>query len=109
MGNEPRVVGPDNDHRPVCSYIPTGGGATCGTPATVHLWVARSPSGGVRLAACDPHAPIARATGPVVQEHPYQGLCDLPGTVWSRELNQCVIDDSGVEPALAGAAQGAPA
>ncbi len=98
----PGVGGPTSDHRAVCAYtgsVPDGP-TVCNAAATRHLMVQSPAWGVVGLLACDAHLRIARAAGIVLGEHEFMGLCGLPGTAWTDE--RCVIDDSGLEPALAG-------
>lgn len=48
---------------------------------------------------CEIHRPMARATGTVLGDHPLSWACELPGSIWVPERDECVLDDSGVEPA----------
>lgn len=98
----PGVGRPSDDHRAACQYTGlTADGPACGEPATVHILTVATGWGRVALASCDRHAPIARAAGLYEAEHPHRGVCGLPAALWADE--GCVIDDSGVEPALTGA------
>lgn len=93
----PWVGEPCSDqHTGRCAYAPHPGLPMCGQPATVHLRVTDHVHGLVELAACDRHAPIARAAAPVDAEHPHEWVCGLPGTVWVMPDNRCAIDDTGV-------------
>lgn len=97
----PGVGGPSDEHRAVCEY--TGlveDGPACGEPATVHILTVATGWGRVALASCDRHAGIARRAGLYEAEHPHRSVCGLPGTIWTDE--ECILDDSGVEPVLAG-------
>jgi hypothetical protein len=94
----PPTVGPESDeYRAVCVFAPMPGEPQCSEPATRHLRVDDEGAyGEVALAACDSHVPIARATGRLIQEHVYEGVCGFPATIWHEVLNVCVLDDSGV-------------
>lgn len=95
----PGVGGPSDEYRAVCEY--TGlvvDGPACGEPAAVHILTVATGWGRVALTSCDRHAGVARRAGLYEAEHPHQGLCGLPGVVWTDD--GCVIDDSGVEPEL---------
>ena len=95
---------PSDDYRAACRFTgPTSHGPPCGAPAVVHVRVLAADWGDVALEACDDHAEIARRAGRRVGEHQHAGFCGLPGTVWTDD--ECVIDDSGVEPELVGAAE----
>lgn len=102
----PRVGTPSDEHRTVCLYSFRPGDPQCGKPATLHVMVdsdvPTADDGRVSLPTCDEHAPIARAAGRFVAEHPHAGVCGLPGSVWLPDANVCVIDDSGVEPTRSG-------
>lgn len=97
----PGVGRPSDDHRAACQYTGlTEDGPPCGEPATVHVMTAAWGWGTVSLASCDRHAGIARRAGAYRAEHPHRGVCGLPAALWTDE--ECVIDDSGVEPEPAG-------
>lgn len=97
----PRVGPPADDHRAVCEFSATRGAPKCGAAATVHVCTTSPEWGTVALATCDEHVDIARRAGHQEAEHPHRGLCGIAGTLWTDE--QCVLDDSGVEPELVGA------
>jgi hypothetical protein len=95
---KPRVGTPSIDHRAVCHYSTRPGAPQCNAPATVHLLVHDADGYGmVGLGSCDIHAPIARTTGLLLDEHKHKGVCGLPGTLWNGDLKCCVLDDSGQE------------
>lgn len=98
--NVPRVGLPSTDYRAVCQYSHQPGAPECTNEATVHVATEDAHYGFVCLASCNEHAPIARASGRYVMEHTFEGVCGLPGTLWNEQLNRCVLDDSGEEPAL---------
>lgn len=103
---EPWVGEPSSEHRAVCVYAPTPADPTCGEPAAVHVMVDSAGWGPVALSSCDAHRSIARASGTPIDEHLHVGFCGLPGALWMYPpISACVIDDSGVEPALSGAAE----
>ncbi|MFY1669507.1 hypothetical protein ACN27G_06065 [Plantactinospora sp. WMMB334] len=90
-------VGPEStEHRGVCLYAPNPGESICAVDATRHVLVDSPTYGPVGLASCGDHVAIARATGRVLGEHPFAGVCGLPSTRWSTE--GCDLDASGVEP-----------
>lgn len=81
--NEPRIGGPSMEHRPVCGFALTETSPPCTSDATVHLMMEAASWPPIGLASCDDHLPVARASGTVLGEHPYDpGLCGMPGTVW---------------------------
>lgn len=92
------------EYRAVCVYSRRPGAPKCGAVAAVHVLVNDGTYGVVALASCETHAPLARATAPLVAEHVYEGVCGFPGTLWDDLSNRCVIDESGEEPLLAFAA-----
>lgn len=85
-----------------CSYSGIQeGDATCGEPATIHLITDRPsdhPDGGLAsLPTCDGHADIARRAARIVAEHPHQGHCGQPATIWDEASNTCAPAPSTVE------------
>lgn len=99
-------VGEESDeHRAVCVYSARPGQPPCGAPAIVHVQSIAPRYGYVVLASCAAHAPIARSAGQFVMEHRYEGVCGFPSTIWDDTANRCVLDATGEEPALRGAAQ----
>lgn len=96
----PTVGAPSDEYRAVCVYSHRPDTAQCGDPATRHIRTVDATWGEVALAACDRHAPIARAAGLFVAEHEHAGVCGFPATVWLDAENVCAIDDSGQEPEL---------
>ena len=100
MTNEvPRVGTESDEYRAVCVYSLRPGEPQCGRPAVVHVRTRDSHYGEVVLATCTEHLPIARAAGEFLQEHQYEGWCGFPASLWNAELNVCLVDDTGVEPA----------
>lgn len=97
-------VGPaSSEYRAVCAHTgPTINGPVCGRPVAIHVLTVDSFHGAVALASCEMHADVARRAGRYEDEHPHQGVCGLPGTVWADGC--CEIDDSGTEPVLMGIA-----
>jgi hypothetical protein len=91
---EPRVGEPSIEYRAVCAFSPRPGMPSCGQPATLHVCSKSTEYGAVGLETCDVHAPIARAAGEHLGEHPAGLYCGLPGTLWTDA--ECVLDDSGV-------------
>lgn len=49
----------------------------------------------VSMACCAEHASIAREVGHYAGEHPFDGVCGLPGTLFDFDNDCCTIDDSG--------------
>lgn len=94
-------VGPESTdgHRGLCAYSPNPGDPQCETPAAVHLMVDTGRYGVVALQSCVAHAGIARSSADVLMEHPYEGACWFPNSLWNQAANVCVIDDSGQERA----------
>lgn len=97
----PRVGAPSDDHRAVCQFGLRPGSPRCAKPATRHVVVAHPEDGGyvAGLSACDEHHAIARAAAEVRGDHAHGMWCDLPGTVWLPDSDECVPDESGQEPA----------
>jgi hypothetical protein len=96
-------VGPelDDEHRAICMYTGSRPGELeCLQSAVVHIIGTDGQfEGYIGLQACQRHADMARAApGSFVMEHPFDGECGLPGTIWNFDENRCVLDDSGVEP-----------
>jgi hypothetical protein len=87
---------------PLCQTTSPLTGVPCGQRATQHLLLWMGPLAGWRmLHACDMDTRMVLVSGlPVQQWHVFADCCGMPGTNWDRELNRCVIDASGVEPAL---------
>lgn len=89
----PRVGPASTETRPVCVYSRLPGDPVCGEPATRHVLVHAHPDGydpgPVSLAACDVHAPIARAAGHLIAEHGYAAACSRPDAVWLPKSNMC--------------------
>lgn len=96
---KPYLSGPIEDYIARCTYgIPEGDPNRCTNRATRHLALLAADLVELHsIAACDEHVGIARRLcgERFVQEHAYEGLCGLPGTLWSFDLNECVLDDSG--------------
>lgn len=94
------------DRTAVCTFAiaETDPRPRCTNPATRHVALLAADLVSLHtIAACDEHVETARdAAGEhFVQEHTHQGWCDLPGSLWSFDLNACVLDDSGVSLAAA--------
>lgn len=99
--DRPRVgAAAADDGDPECAFSPEPGAPKCTNLATMHLRVEDKHYGVVGLPTCQRHYPIAVAAGRLLQEHAYEGWCGFPASVWSIELNVCLMDDTGVEPAL---------
>jgi len=94
----PRLGPEDTEPRAICGYADDEQAPRCQAPAEIHLWVLMPDGYETMLAACLRHYPIARLVGTVIDRHRHWGVCGLPGTVWSFDLQQCVLDDSGQEP-----------
>lgn len=92
----PWVGPPSDEYRAVCVYAEEPGATQCSAPATLHVKVDDPGYGTAALSTCDQHAPIARGAGQFIEEHTYEGFCDIAGSIWVD--NQCVLDVSGVEP-----------
>lgn len=93
-------VGPASDeYRAVCVYSDVPGDPQCDRPAVRHVRVVCDEYGEVMLASCSVHLSNARTAGRFVQEHDFEGVCGFPSTLWVTELNICVLDASGEEPA----------
>lgn len=87
-------VGPASDeYRAVCAHSHGPDYPQCERPASLHIKVEDGRYGVVALASCDVHLGIARNAARVLADHPYEGFCGLPGTLWHPE-NRCVLDDS---------------
>jgi hypothetical protein len=84
---------PSDEYRAVCVYSDRPGAPKCGSPATRHVAVEDAHYGAVALATCSTHLPAAKAAGPVMGEHDFEGFCGFPGSLWSSE--RCVLDGSG--------------
>jgi hypothetical protein len=59
-----------------CAFSATITTPHCGQPSTVHIAVDAPGWGTIAFASCDDHAPIARACGELLGEHPYRAECD---------------------------------
>lgn len=92
----PYVGSESIEHRAVCLYAPAPGDSDCYAPATDHVLVDSPQYGPVGLASCGDHVEIARASAPVLGEHPFAGVCGMPSTVWFAD--GCALDVSGVDP-----------
>lgn len=102
----PRLGPEDTEPRAICGYSLKPGEPRCPNPAEVHLCIEVDTDDDQHLiATCLEHFQIAKAVGIVVDRHKHQGVCGLPGTLWSFDLLRCVIDDSGQEPVLAACAE----
>lgn len=100
----PRLGPEDTEPRAICGYADDENAPRCQDTAEVHLFVRMADGFETMLAACLRHLPVARLVGTVMDWHRHWGVCGLPGTVWSFELKQCVLDDSGQEPEPAASA-----
>ena len=95
MSSEPWIGDEMADHPGRCIYSldefdPNS--SVCGAPATVHVCSESAMYGEVSLSTCDRHAPIARAAGRLVGEHPFGDGCRAHST-WFR-LDGCVPAES---------------
>ncbi|MGH6657592.1 MAG: hypothetical protein ACRDVE_20595 [Actinocrinis sp.] len=97
----PRLGPEDTDIRGICGYALAPDAPRCQRPAEIHLCSQHPEGFPVQIASCLEHFENAKAAAPVIDTHPYQGVCGLPASLWSVELRRCVIDDSGEEPAYA--------
>lgn len=59
-----------------CAYSADLDSESCGQPSAVHLAVRSEAWHIVALATCARHESIARATGEVLDEHPFQPQCE---------------------------------
>lgn len=82
MSAGPYVGGPSDDLRSVCTYSVEPCAPRCEHAATLHVQVICLEWGPVALATCDEHAAAARATGVLVDEHPYGQWCWYPDAMW---------------------------
>ncbi|WP_086668038.1 hypothetical protein [Lentzea kentuckyensis] len=86
-----------NDHRPVCGHADTLEHPKCGRPAAWHVLIDDADMHGLTsLAACPAHVTVARSCGNVLQQHAYDGVCGMPGTLWNPDSNRCELDGTGV-------------
>jgi hypothetical protein len=103
---QPWVGAPSAEYRAVCLYSDGPGQPQCDEPAILHVGVEDANYGTVAdygvigLPTCGRHAHLARASARFIEEHPHEGFCGFPGTLWLE--NHCVLDVSGREPARAG-------
>lgn len=98
---EPTVGRPSDEWRAVCVYSPWPDDPECGAPAKRHVLVYSEAHGHeATLTSCTVHTPIACHAGRLIQHHAYDGVCGFPGTLWDKEANRCVLDDSAQEPAV---------
>ncbi len=96
MNDKPRVGEPSTDHRPVCAFSAKPGAPQCVERATFHIRVISIEWGEVALATCDAHAPIARSTGIVHDEHEFTGCCGMEPVVWMGD--HCALFVTEAEP-----------
>jgi hypothetical protein len=82
-----------------CSFGTIEGGTDpkCPKRATWHIAAITclNPEEMGSLVVCDDHYALAReaASYGFIQQHPYEGVCGLPGTLWDTKVNRCVLDD----------------
>lgn len=90
-----------------CEWILRIGDTPCGRPPIQHVLLAMECAHSLYFAICEAHS--ARFMGDLkplkhtrieVEVHAFEDCCGMPGTIWDRSVNRCVIDDSGVEPQL---------
>ncbi len=94
----------DRAYSLACSYTGLAStGPVCGRPSTTHVMWPGDQEVAPTSTACDEHAEYARGFG-IVDEHPTaDSACCMPGSLWVEgPPSTCVIDESGVEPVLAG-------
>lgn len=96
-------VPPQRCERMLCglvSTLPEQLGEACEQRAELHLLVRCRDCGELRgLLSCVYHYPTAVAAGELVAAHEIGLWCGLPATYFDKDVNECVLDDSGVEPA----------
>jgi hypothetical protein len=84
-------IGDENLEMPgQCTFATEPGQPRCGAPATLHIASESAIYGAVSLTTCDEHAPIARAAGPYLGEHPYTADCSGRLSWW--RLDGCSPD-----------------
>lgn len=81
------------------STLPAQDGEKCDQRGQLHLLVRCPEHGELRgLLTCAGHYPVALTAGELVAEHEIGLWCGLPATYFDLDKNDCVLDDSGVEP-----------
>lgn len=91
---------PTVDHTTGCRFALRPGQPRCPLPSTRHVVIHSAAWAHlVSLLTCEIHHPMARATGTVLGDHQLSWACDLAGSIWVPDRDECVVDDSGVEPA----------
>lgn len=85
-------IGLPSEPGPNCMYsrIPFGD-ESCDESAIVHLLIASDFWGMVKVQSCTLHAPIARHTGKVLDEHEFQIECSLGESYWSSAQKTCIL------------------
>ena len=94
MSSEP-WIGDENDRGSACGFgldefDPSKG--HCPERATVHIWSESAIHGEVSLSTCGRHAPLARAAGRFLGEHPFGEGCQAHST-WFR-ADGCVPSET---------------
>lgn len=77
---------------PGCAHAITLDHHPCGRDPVVHVAVFTDAAGLVQLPSCRRHAAIARASGDLIAEHPYEPRCNTGGC-WPTNDNRVSGDD----------------
>ena len=85
MNHEPWIGDATADDAGTCSFNSgaLGEGPRCSEQPTLHVKTESAMHGVVALPTCDRHAPIARAAGLLLDEHPYGPGCRGQTSFWT--------------------------
>lgn len=94
-----------------CGYALGSWERVCGQEGRFHVAIqAADEDGGVAmLTACAAHRAYVERMPGFVALHEWGTFCNLPGALWHWDINMCLLDGTGTEPALAGANELTPA
>lgn len=92
-----------------CTFSPTpdAPGSDCRKPSALHVRL----TDGSMIAACPDHQAYALANLPIQDWHAWMAWCNMPGAIWhpsptpDEADSYCALDDSGVAPSRAEAAE----
>lgn len=109
MSDKPRPFAglPTDPAGHLCAYAADIDAPGCEQLCTLHIAVDAPGWGTISLVACDRHAPIARACGDQLGEHPYEAECATTDC-WAGTCvagNRCSACREAVEAAQRRAAQ----
>ena len=91
-----RSLPPEGAEAPglVCSRLTDTPLGHCGRPAVNHvMWDAESGRNGL---VCEDHAIEAVTLWEPDGVHPYDPVCSIGGSLWSWDLNRCIVDLDGL-------------